>query len=73
MTSDVQNLTIAAAADKLDVDAATVRRWANKGRIGVIRHPSGRMFIPESEVTRILTPSVPEPVRPVSDAVQSAA
>lgn len=60
MTPEVQkSLTVSAAASELHVDAATVRRWAKKGTIAVIRYPSGRMLIPESEVTRILTPSVP--------------
>lgn len=60
MTPEVQKtLTVAVAARELHVDAATVRRWAKKGTIAVVRHPSGRMFVPESEVTRILTPSIP--------------
>jgi excisionase family DNA binding protein len=57
MTSDVHTLTIAEAATALDVAPATVRRWANKGRISVIRYPSGRMRIPQAELDRVLKPS----------------
>ena len=38
----------------LDVSVKTLQRWDAQGKIQVVRTPSGRRRIPESEVHRIL-------------------
>jgi molybdopterin-binding protein len=48
------HVRIGRAADMLGVTVDTVRRWAETGRITVIRTGAGQRLIPIAEVTRLI-------------------
>ncbi|KYQ01511.1 hypothetical protein B4079_3371 [Bacillus cereus] len=47
-------LNLKTVTELLDVSVKTLQRWDAQGKIQVVRTPSGRRRIPESEVHRIL-------------------
>lgn len=47
-------LTVADASGRLDVTMQTIRNWYRAGHIRIVRYPSQRIRVPESEVERIL-------------------
>ena len=49
-------ISLAKAAERLDVSGTTLRRWVHLGLIEAVVLPSGRMRFDPSEVERILTP-----------------
>ena len=51
-----QVLLVAEVAKALRVSKQTVRRWIKSGKIKVVRLPSGRYRLPQSDLQDILTP-----------------
>lgn len=43
------------AAAMLRVNRKTINRWANEGRLPVVRTPTGQIRVPRAHITAILT------------------
>jgi len=52
-----KHYTLLKAAELLGVTTQTLRNWDNAGKIRTIRTPGNQRRIPESEISRLLTPS----------------
>jgi molybdopterin-binding protein len=54
MASPSDQVRIGRAAEMLGVTVDTVRRWADDGRIAVVRSDGGQRLVPIEEVTRLI-------------------
>jgi molybdopterin-binding protein len=54
MSESSDQIRIGRAADMLGVTVDTVRRWADEGRIAVVRSGGGQRLVPIEEVTRLI-------------------
>lgn len=61
-------LSTGAVAKRFGVAGRTVRRWCETGLIRSWRSVSGRTYIPEQEVTRVLREGIRSPRPPVTPA-----
>lgn len=50
-------LTVKEAAQVFRVSPKTIRRWANSGRLEIVRLPGGQIRVPRSAVAGILVSS----------------
>jgi molybdopterin-binding protein len=55
MSSISDHVRIGRAADMLGVTVDTIRRWADVGRITVVRSDGGQRLVPIEEVTRLIS------------------
>jgi len=55
-----KHYTLLKAAQLLGVTTQTLRNWDNAGKIRTIRTPGNQRRIPESEISKLLTPGVEE-------------
>jgi molybdopterin-binding protein len=54
MSATSDHVRIGRAADMLGVTVDTIRRWADVGRITVVRSDGGQRLVPIEEVTRLI-------------------
>jgi len=54
MSAPRDQVRIGRAADMLGVTVDTIRRWADDGRVTVIRSEGGQRLVPLDEVTRLI-------------------
>jgi molybdopterin-binding protein len=54
MSDSTGQIRIGRAADMLGVTVDTVRRWADEGRLKVVRSDGGQRLVPIEEVTRLI-------------------
>jgi molybdopterin-binding protein len=54
MSVPSDHVRIGRAAEMLGVTVDTVRRWADEGRIAVVRSDAGQRLVPMEEVTRLI-------------------
>src|SRR4051794_17100838 len=54
MADRSDHIRIGRAADMLGVTVETVRRWADDGRLAIIRSDGGQRLVPIAEVTRLI-------------------
>jgi molybdopterin-binding protein len=54
MSVPSDHVRIGRAAEMLGVTVDTVRRWADEGRIAVVRSDGGQRLVPMEEVTRLI-------------------
>ena len=54
MSAPSDHLRIGRAAEMLGVTVDTVRRWADQGRVKVVRSEAGQRLVPIEEVTRLI-------------------
>lgn len=47
---------ISEAAKRLGVSVRTIQRWADAGKIKLLRSPTGRLYISESEIAGAIRP-----------------
>ena len=54
MAAPLDQIRIGRAAEMLGVTVDTVRRWADDGRLKVVRSDGGQRLVPIDEVTRLI-------------------
>jgi excisionase family DNA binding protein len=54
-------LTLQAASERLDVHPATLRQWADNGRVRIYRTPGGHRRFSAEDVTALAATAVPQP------------
>ena len=65
--------TLKEAAGMLGVHTGTLRRWAQDGKVEVVRTPGGHRRFPSAEIDRIRYSGGPEETEKVSDRLQQLA
>jgi len=64
-TVKVYNVTVRAAANRLDVSTETIKRWARSGKVDARKNTSGNWVFESSDIDAMLDRHV------VTEAVQS--